>query len=235
MALRKSLINAHFGLSLDIMPDRENNWSVHDEWSMADRLWLLSVSDSNLVVSGDCMAAIGIRRKHRKLPLVWYDAHGDFHVLNTSKTCSIGGMPLAMLAGLGDQSLMDRCAVNPISGIYHVGMSAADRLEYARMVSNGIVVVDSILFQERLLNQDRVHLHIDTDVISSKEIAAAFHPSPDGMSITAFWQEMDIIMPKAEILSIKAFDPRKDHDGRGQELVKELIRKFELCYHRQEN
>jgi arginase len=44
--------------------------------------------------------------KGRRLGLIWIDAHADFNTAETTPSGNIHGMSLAILAGLGDQSLV---------------------------------------------------------------------------------------------------------------------------------
>ena len=59
-------------------------------------------------IAGDCCTAIGVMaglQKARIQPLfIWFDAHGDFNTWETTPSGFLGGMPLAMIAGMGEQS-----------------------------------------------------------------------------------------------------------------------------------
>ncbi|HEY3312490.1 MAG TPA: arginase [Anaerolineales bacterium] len=61
-----------------------------------------------LVLGGDHSIAIGSIRgaaKHKKLGVIWIDAHADFNTTETTPSGNIHGMPLAALCGLGDPRL----------------------------------------------------------------------------------------------------------------------------------
>jgi arginase len=61
-----------------------------------------------LVLGGDHSIAIGSIRgaaKHKKLGVLWIDAHADFNTAETTPSGNIHGMPLAALCGLGDPRL----------------------------------------------------------------------------------------------------------------------------------
>jgi arginase len=68
------------------------------------------LGDGGLPVSiaGDCCTALGVYaglvRAGINPTLIWFDAHGDFNTWETSPSGFLGGMPLAMLAGLGSVS-----------------------------------------------------------------------------------------------------------------------------------
>ena len=62
-----------------------------------------------LVIGGDHSLSIGSVRgaaRDRKLGVVWLDAHADFNTAETTPSGNIHGMSLAILAGLGNPSLV---------------------------------------------------------------------------------------------------------------------------------
>jgi len=62
-----------------------------------------------LVLGGDHSLSVGSIRgaaKHKKLGVIWVDAHADFNTLETTPSGNIHGMPLAALCGLGDPRLV---------------------------------------------------------------------------------------------------------------------------------
>src|SRR5690606_17576720 len=62
-----------------------------------------------LVIGGDHSLSIGSVRgaaRDRKLGVIWLDAHADFNTAETTPSGNIHGMSLAILAGLGEKSLV---------------------------------------------------------------------------------------------------------------------------------
>src|SRR4026207_1224675 len=69
----------------------------------------IQVGHFPLVLGGDHSLSVGSIRgaaKHRKLGLIWVDAHADFNTAETTPSGNIHGMPLAALCGLGDERLV---------------------------------------------------------------------------------------------------------------------------------
>jgi arginase len=69
-----------------------------------------SVQDGSfpLVLGGDHSLSLGSIRgagRHKKLGVLWVDAHADFNTHETTPSGNIHGMPLAALCGLGDPRL----------------------------------------------------------------------------------------------------------------------------------
>jgi arginase len=62
-----------------------------------------------LVLGGDHSLSLGSIRgaaRHKKLGVLWVDAHADFNTPETTPSGNIHGMPLAALCGLGDPRLV---------------------------------------------------------------------------------------------------------------------------------
>ncbi|HSB02433.1 MAG TPA: arginase, partial [Anaerolineales bacterium] len=62
-----------------------------------------------LVLGGDHSLSVGSMRgaaKHKRLGVLWVDAHADFNTAETTPSGNIHGMPLAALCGLGDPRLV---------------------------------------------------------------------------------------------------------------------------------
>ncbi|MEL7646675.1 MAG: arginase [Sedimentibacter sp.] len=64
-----------------------------------------------LVMGGDHSIAIGtiagVLQHKKNLGVIWFDAHGDINTEETSPSGNIHGMPVAVLLGLGHESLTD--------------------------------------------------------------------------------------------------------------------------------
>lgn len=215
------------------MPERDKSfgsgeWSVVTWPKLSSRLVTVASLDPELVVSGDCMAAIAAQRPNQKL--LWFDAHGDFHTLATTETGNLGGMPLAMLMGLGDTTYTQLCAgvrqVRHIcpTEVIHVGGTKFDVGERATMEASHVKVMDSLSCSS--LN-GTYHLHVDTDVISSHDLPSSVHPSSLGMRLDDFYGQYELALQHTEVLSIKTYDPMKDVAGIGQEILLKMISMFE--------
>ena len=62
-------------------------------------------------VVGDCCSSIGVlgglQQAGVEPTLIWFDAHGDYNTWETTPSGFLGGMPLAMLVGRGEQTIME--------------------------------------------------------------------------------------------------------------------------------
>ena len=74
--------------------------------------------DRPVSIMGDCCATIGVmaglQRAGVEPTLLWFDAHGDFNTWETTPSGFLGGMPLAMIVGLGDLTMNRAVGLEPI-------------------------------------------------------------------------------------------------------------------------
>ena len=102
-----------------------------------------------LVIGGDHSIAMGtvsgaaayFRQAKQKLGLIWFDAHGDMNLPETSPTGNIHGMPLAHLLGYGDPQLASILGANPAvapENVALIGIRDIDRVEREFINRSGI-------------------------------------------------------------------------------------------------
>ena len=86
-------------------------------------------------------AAAYFRQAKQKLGLIWFDAHGDMNLPETSPTGNIHGMPLAHLLGYGDPQLSSVLGANPAvapENVALIGIRDIDRVEREFINQSGI-------------------------------------------------------------------------------------------------
>ncbi|NCN04815.1 MAG: arginase [Spirochaetales bacterium] len=72
-----------------------------------------------IILGGDHSMAMGslagLQKKYQgNLGLLWVDAHGDFNIPETTPSGNIHGMPLAVITGRGEKTLLD---IGPFPGV----------------------------------------------------------------------------------------------------------------------
>ncbi len=141
-------------------------------------------------LSGDCCATIGVlaglQRAHVKPMLVWLDAHGDFNTRETSPSGFVGGMPLAMIVGRGDQTLMQAVALAPLPEKDVVLINARDldpgeRESLQQSKVNHVTDISSV--NGYLAPERPIYVHLDVDVIDAQEAPAMMYPVKGGPSL----------------------------------------------------
>lgn len=159
--------------------------------SLADRLGFLDQTAGGMpvVVAGDCVSAIGVlaglQRRTVHPTLYFFDAHGDFHTWETTPSRFIGGMPLAMLTGRGEQTIVDGAGLDPLPDDRVVLVDARD-LDPGEPVGESavtVVSVDDVARGEPAAGP--IHVHVDVDVVDPTDMPAVNYPAPGGPSLEA--------------------------------------------------
>lgn len=173
-------------------------------------------------VGADCCQSIavmaGLRRAGIDPVLVWLDAHGDFNTWDTSPSGFVGGMPLAMLTGRGDQRLLERLALSPVTDTDVFLCDARDldpgeraALEASRVTR--ISHVDDLV--ARLPLERPLYVHLDMDVIDAAEAPAMLYPVAGGPGVGALTRAAAALRATGRIaaVSVTTWDLESDGDG----------------------
>lgn len=109
----------------------------------------LDAGEWPLVIGGDHSIAMGtvsavsahLGRTGGKLGVIWFDAHGDMNLPESSPSGNVHGMPLAHLLGYGDPQLSSILDVHPAVDAQHVvlvGIRDIDEDEREFIHSSGV-------------------------------------------------------------------------------------------------
>lgn len=152
---------------------------------------LVEDADMPVVYAGDCVSIIGVlaglQRRGVHPTLVFFDAHGDFNTWDTTPSGFFGGMPLAMVTGRGEQTIVTGAGLSPIPDdrVVLVDGRDLDPGEEELIASSGITVT-SVAGVIDVVEGDRpLYVHIDADVVDPLEMPAMNYPAPDGPSLAA--------------------------------------------------
>jgi len=173
-------------------------------------------------IVGDCCATIpvmaGLQRANIDVTFIWIDAHGDFNTPETSPSGFLGGMPLAMMTGRGDQYLCESVALKPISDESIILTDARDLDPgEAELVKNSNLLhlknLSSLTTMK--LPEGPLYVHFDTDVISSDDAPAFNYPVPGGPSADEVTAVMKHLGHTGQVVaaSMSSWTPRLDKDG----------------------
>ena len=148
-----------------------------------------AVREGQLPVSlaGDCCTAIGLlaglNRAELYPLLIWFDAHGDFNTRETSPSGFLGGMPLAMLAGLGDLTLLENLKMEAILQEQIILTDGRDLDPGEKeLVANASLthLQDPLELLNYPLGEQSIWVHFDTDIVNPEESPAQNYPAPGG-------------------------------------------------------
>lgn len=149
----------------------------------------LSNNHFPLILGGDHSIAIGsisgVSKHYENLGVIWYDAHGDLNIPEESPSGNIHGMPLRILAGDGDDKLVNIANYAPKvkpENIVLIGMRDLDVGERQYIKDNNIktytmaevdrygikqVIKETIDYLKE--KTDGIHLSLDVDALDPVE------------------------------------------------------------------
>jgi len=166
------------------------------------------------VFAGDCVVVIGVlaglQRRGIDPTLLWFDAHGDFHTWDTSASGFLGGMPLAMLTGRGEQTIVEAAGQNPLADerVVLVGARDLDPGEGDSVAASGMAVVD-VAGVPALDLPGPLYVHLDVDVVDPEDLPAVNYPAPDGPSIDITLATMEHLAATGRVVafSVSSWNP----------------------------
>jgi arginase len=144
-----------------------------------------------LVHAPDCMAPIGVvaglQRAGLDPDLIWLDAHGDFNTPETTPSGYLGGMPLAMLVGRGDQSMIRSLGIRPLSErrVVLVGTRDLDPGEATALAASDVRRLSLAELSALPLPYRPLQVHLDLDVVDPDELPGLLYPARGGPSLAA--------------------------------------------------
>jgi arginase len=177
-------------------------------------------TESPTVFAGDCVSTIGVlaglERKGVTASLVFFDAHGDFNTWETSPGGFIGGMPLAMLTGRGEQTIVERAGLQtlPDERVVLVDGRDLDPGEDEALEASG-VRIESVLDIPYELPDGPIYLHIDGDVVDPSDMPAMNYPAPNGPSLGLVTEAVELIAETGRVVafSLSSWNPQLPEAG----------------------
>ncbi len=155
-----------------------------------------------LVLGGDHSLSLGSVRgaaKHKKIGVIWIDAHADFNTDKTTPSGNIHGMPLAALTGYGEKSLVQLWdEPTPVIDPKRVAVIGARDLDAGEKVSlreagvmvQGMEQVDRygmVAVMEKAIKRvsrdvDGIYLSFDMDSMDPRHAPGVGTPVPAGLT-----------------------------------------------------
>jgi arginase len=181
----------------------------------------------------------GADRAPIRIGMLWLDAHPDFNTPETTRSGSLGGMPVAVATGRALTRLRLDAHLNPPLADTQVvmgGVRLTDPLEQALLDSSRIqqVSVDdlraatpAVFAQLDRLSRttDKIYVHIDMDVLDPREVEGHQNKVPNGPSSEELARLFETIFsryPKASAIGFAAI-PATDNGGLSIAAVNRMI------------
>jgi arginase len=185
-----------------------------------------------VVVVGDCCQAIpvmaGLERNGLRPAMIWLDSHGDFNTWETTPSKFLGGMPLAMMTGRGEQRMMRAVGLDPIADARVVLSDGRDLDpgERALVEASGIRHMARIIGVPYFLPDGPLYLHVDSDILDARLAPAFLYPVKAGPSPEGLASVISAIMATGRVAAVSitaSWDTAKDTDGETEAAVKRAV------------
>lgn len=174
-----------------------------------------------------------------RIGMLWLDAHPDFNTPETTRSGSLGGMPVAVATGRALHRMRLDAKLDPPLADAHVvmaGVRLTDPLEQQLLDSSAIqqVGVDdlrrrtpAVFAQLDRLSRltDKIYVHIDMDVLDPREVEGHQNKVPNGPSseeLAALFEMIFARYPKASAIGFATI-PATDAGGLSLAAVNRMI------------
>ena len=188
-----------------------------------------------IVLGGDhslAMGSVAGVAARGRVGVVWVDAHGDFNTPKTSPSGNIHGMPLAVLAGLGDPQLVEAFRSLEPGQIVLIGVRSLDPGERRLLREMGVRAytmheVDRLgiarIAEETLayLGDLPLHVSLDADVLDPTLAPGVGTPVPGGLTYREAHLLMELLAESGRVRSLDLVEvnPILDERNRTAEMM----------------
>ena len=174
-----------------------------------------------------------------RVGMLWLDAHPDFNTPETTRSGSLGGMPVAVATGRALHRMRLDAKLDPPMAdedVVMAGVRLTDPLEQQLLESSRIqqVSVDDLRTRSRAVfaqldrlsrATDKLYIHIDMDVLDPREVMGHGNKVPGGPSseeLAALFEEIFRRYPTASAIGFATI-PSTDEGGLSLAAVNRMI------------
>ncbi|MEU4563062.1 arginase family protein [Actinoplanes sp. NPDC023936] len=144
-----------------------------------------------VVFSGDCLVAgatvAGVQQAGVDPAVIWFDAHGDVHTLETSSSGYLGGLSLRVITGAHRDRYADLIGLRPVAPERAVLVDARDldpaEADYLAFSPTRRIPVPEV--SAETIPPGPLVLHVDLDVIDAADLPGLRFPAVGGPSADA--------------------------------------------------
>jgi arginase len=188
--------------------------------------------DRPVSIAGDCCTTIGIlaglQRAGIDPTLIWFDAHGDFNTWETSPSGFLGGMPLAMLVGRGEQTMREAVGLHPLleEKVLLTDGRDLDPEESVALEGSAVTHVPDVRWLPgKGLPDGPLYVHFDVDVLNPETAPAMNYLAAGGPNASEMEQVFRFLTQTGRVsaVSVSSWNPRMDEDGGSREVCMRLV------------
>lgn len=199
-----------------------------------------------LMTGGDCSHITGVigglqdaYGTAAQIGLVWFDAHGDFNTPKTTISGMLGGMPVAVSAGLAYPNWRigsHIAAPLPTERIVMVDVRNLDPLEEQLIRATEVVVAAPApsfpgvalapAIQQLAARCDLLYLHIDSDILDERYVPNHGTREPNGPNMEQVLAAVDTVMATGKVAALAVVSVYGEGEGSARSVASgmELIR-----------
>ena len=192
-----------------------------------------------VILAGNCITSLGALAAYppRRTGIVWFDAHADYNTPDTTTSGFLDGTALSTVTGGSWRQLaLTVPGFKPIpeENVCVVGARDLDPMEKRQLTASGITTVGVGEVRSKLpaaiasiaKNVDRVHLHIDLDVLDAAVARANTYAVAGGLTIEDVEGAISTIGDAVPIagVTLSAYDPAGDAGDRAAKAAIALAR-----------
>jgi arginase len=181
------------------------------------------------VLSGDCLVLsgtlAGVQRGGLDPAVVWFDAHGDVHTLETTTSGYLGGLSLRLALGAHADRLAP-LGLRPIPEDRTVLVDARDLdpAEAEYLAGSAIRRTTLADLDTATLPDGPLILHIDLDVIDPADLPGLLFPAPNGPSTSEVLAAVRKVLDTGRVTALDIACPwHPAPNGRTQQARADLI------------
>lgn len=198
-----------------------------------------------IILGGDHSISIGsvagVSANHKRLGVIWFDAHGDMNTDETTPSGNIHGMPLAVNLGIGHSSLLNIGGFSPKlnpknvvlvaarsvdsdevrlireSGIKVYSMAEIDRAGMGRVMEEAIAIASD--------GTDGIHLSLDLDALDPMFAPGVGTPVNGGVTYRESHLAMELLAASKKLISVDVVEvnPILDKENQTGLMAVELL------------
>jgi arginase len=230
----KSLVKPDWQINEPILPGGElqSRISVYHK-SLADFVSNAILNQERPVsIAGDCLTAIpvlaGLQRCGINPVLIWFDAHGDFNTWETTPSGFLGGMPLSMIVGKGEQKLPQAVSLKSLPEKNVILTDARDLDPGERDLINKSKLTHLSQVEALLgfhLPDAPIYVHFDTDVVTPDESPAQNYLAKGGPVAETLRAVFKRLAQTKRVIgvSLSSWNPDMDKDKISERVSMSLI------------
>ena len=205
------------------------------------RLPIVLGGDHSLAAGSVAGVATAMAERGERIGLLWFDAHSDIHLPETSQSGNVHGMPIAHLLGRGDAGLASLARPSPAvvpANVVLVGLRDVDPPERQHIRDLGItaftmkdvdergvaaVVREAIEIASR--GTGGIHVSLDMDFIDPLEAPGVGTPVRGGVTFREAHLAMEMVAESGKMLALDVVEvnPVLDRHNLTAELAVDLV------------